>query len=74
MRCCRADDGNVFGRLHDSLDGQESHDLAEMPPPDGSMGERYLSIVFPHPEWSDDYDGYASDSRAAVANETQGDS
>lgn len=69
----RMDDGNFFGRLHDSLDGQDSHDLEELPPPDGSMGDRYLSIVFPHPEWGGSYDGYANDFRAAVADETQGD-
>ena len=70
----RVDNGNVLGRLHDSLDGQDSHDLAEIPPPDGSMGDRYLSILFPHPEWGGSYDGYASDFRTAVADETQGDS
>ncbi|MGX9727490.1 MAG: hypothetical protein ACTFAK_09285 [Candidatus Electronema sp. VV] len=68
----RTDSGNVFGRLHDSVDGLDSHDLPEMPPPDGSMGARYLSIVFPHPEWGGSYDGYASDFRAAVADETIG--
>ncbi len=69
----RKNDGNVFGRLHDSLDGKDSHDLAEMPPPDGSMGDRYLSIVFPHPEWGGSYDGYSSDYRAPVEDEAQGD-
>lgn len=68
----RVDSGNVFGRLHDSVDGLDSHDLPEMAPPDGSMGARYLSIVFPHPEWGGSYDGYASDFRAAVADETAG--
>ncbi|MCI5115497.1 MAG: hypothetical protein D3912_11885 [Candidatus Electrothrix sp. AX1] len=38
------------------------------------MGDRYLNIVFPHPEWGGSYDGYSSDFRAAVADETQGDS
>jgi hypothetical protein len=70
----RVDSGNVFGRLHDSLDGLDSHDLPEMPPPDDSMGDRYLSIVFPHPEWNGDFDNYASDYRAPVEDETQGDS
>lgn len=70
----RVDDGNILGRLHDSLDGQDSHDLPEIPPNDGSMGDRYLSIVFPHPEWDGRYDDYANDYRAAVADETQGDS
>lgn len=70
----RVDAGNILGRLHDSLDGQDSHDLPEMPPPSGEMGERYLSIVFPHPEWGGNYDGYSSDFRAAVEDTTQGDS
>ncbi|MCI5180213.1 MAG: hypothetical protein D3911_12995, partial [Candidatus Electrothrix sp. AW3_4] len=52
----------------------DSHDLVEMPPPDGSMGDRYLSILFPHPEWLGDYENYSSDFRAAVEDETQGDS
>ena len=70
----RVDSGNVFGRLHDSVDGLDSHDLGEMPPPEGSMGDRYLSIVFPHPEWNGEFENYATDYRAAVTNETQGDS
>lgn len=68
----RVDNGNVFGRLHDSVDGLDSHDLPEMPPASSSMGDRYLSIVFPHPEWGGEYDSYASDFRAAVADEPQG--
>ncbi|MGR0482420.1 MAG: hypothetical protein ACTFAL_13735 [Candidatus Electronema sp. V4] len=69
----RMDSSNVFGRLHDSVDGLDSHDLGELPPPAGSMGDRYLSIVFPHPEWNGSYESYASDFRAPVAEETQGD-
>ena len=29
----RMDSSNVFGRLHDSVDGLDSHDLGELPPP-----------------------------------------
>ncbi len=69
----RVDRGNVFGRLHDSLNGLDSHDLPEMPPDFGEMGDGYLSIVFPHPEWGGEYDNYSSDYRAPVTDEAQGD-
>jgi hypothetical protein len=69
----RVDRGNVFGRLHDSLNGLDSHDLPEMSPDSGEMGDRYLSIVFPHPEWGGTYENYSSDYRAAVEDEAQGD-
>ena len=70
----RVDDANLLGRWHDSVDGLDGHDLAEMPPSSGSMGDRYLSIVFPHPEWGGDYENYATDFRGPVTDETQGDS
>ncbi len=69
----RTDKSDVFGRLHDSLNGLDSHDLPEMPPDSGEMGDGYLSIVFPHPEWGGEYDNYSSDYRAPVTDEAQGD-
>jgi len=43
------DPGNALGQLHDSVDGQDIHDLEEKAP----FGSPYLSIVFPH----DDFEG-----------------
>ena len=51
------DRNNVFGQLSDSKKGYDEHDLKELPP----FGERYLTIVFPHPEWGDRANDYASD-------------
>ncbi|MGX9727488.1 MAG: hypothetical protein ACTFAK_09275 [Candidatus Electronema sp. VV] len=59
----REDSGNVLGRLKDSAQGPDSHDLPEMPPPPPPMGDRYLSIVFPHPEWKTEMPDYSSDFR-----------
>jgi len=70
----RVDSNNIFGRLHDSIDGLDGHDLGELPPPSGTMGAKYLSIVFPHPEWGGTYEAYASDYRAPPSRETKGDS
>ncbi len=53
------DHGNLFGRLADSVDGLDLHDLDEMAP----FGDRYLTAVFPHPEWGTDAWSYASDYR-----------
>uniref|UniRef100_UPI0040571221 hypothetical protein n=1 Tax=Candidatus Electronema sp. TaxID=2698783 RepID=UPI0040571221 len=63
----REDSGNVLGRLKDSTQGPDSHDLPEMPPPPPPMGDRYLSIVFPHPEWKTEMPDYASDFRNVPA-------
>lgn len=60
----RADRGNILGRLGDSVQGLDSHDLPEMSPPPPPMGDRYLSIVFPHPEWKTAMSDYSSDFRA----------
>lgn len=59
----RIDRGNVLGRLVDGKLGQDSHDLPEMAPPPSPMGDRYLSIVFPHPEWETEMKDYSSDYR-----------
>lgn len=59
------DPGNLLGRLQDSVTGPDQHDLKEPSPFDSN---RFLTIVFPHPEWEDAYAGnYTSDYRA-VAN------
>lgn len=59
----REDSGNVFGRLADSELGLDSHDLPELPPPASPIGDRFLSIVFPHPEWDVKMTNYSSDFR-----------
>ncbi len=64
----RRDNGNSLGRLLDSHQGKDSHDLAEMAPPPSPMGDRYLSIVFPHPEWGGDMPDYGSDFHAVPAD------
>lgn len=69
----RKDEANVFGRLKDSSQGEDSHDLPEMPPPPPPMGDRYLSIVFPHPEWKSEMPDYASDFRSVPAGTDAGD-
>lgn len=69
----RKDSGNVLGRLKDSQAGMDSHDLPEMPPPPSPMGDRYLSIVFPHPEWKTEMPDFASDFRAVPAAKDDGD-
>jgi len=51
------DSNNVFGQLKDSQKGYDEHDLKELPP----FGEKYLTIVFPHMDWGDRADDYASD-------------
>ena len=48
---------NVFGQLLDSDLGYDSHDLQEMP----AFGDVYLTVIFPHPDWSDQAGNYASD-------------
>ena len=70
----RVDDGNLLGRWYDSVDGLDGHDLGEMPPDPGEIGDRYLSIVFPHLDWGGEYENYATDFRGSVKDETQGDS
>ncbi len=55
------DHGNLMGRLLDSVDGIDLHDLDEMAP----FGDRYLTAVFPHPEWGTDAWSYTSDYREA---------
>lgn len=58
------DPGNLLGRLWDSVAGPDQHDLKEPSPFDGN---RFLTIVFPHPEWDAYAGNYTSDYRA-VAN------
>lgn len=54
------DRGAVLGRLADSVDGQDSHDLEKRAP----FGSSYLSVLFPHEEWGGDSWGFASDYRS----------
>jgi len=51
------DRNNVFGQLRDSKRGYDEHDLEELPP----FGDKYLTIVFPHHDWDDKANDYASD-------------
>lgn len=53
------DAGNILGQLADSADGFDRHDLVEPEP----FGSRYLSIVFPHPDWGEHAGDYTSDYR-----------
>jgi hypothetical protein len=69
----RIDRGNVLGYLEDAGAGKDRHDLPEMAPPPPPMGDRFLSIVFPHPEWGGDMPDYASDYRPVPADSGQGD-
>lgn len=54
------DRGAVLGRLADSVDGKDSHDLEKRAP----FGNSYLSVLFPHEEWGEDSWGFASDYRS----------
>lgn len=59
------DSGNVLGQLPDSVMGYDTHDLLEMPPP----WQPYLTLVFPHPEWTAPNSGnYASDFHPVNTN------
>ncbi len=56
------DPGNVFGQLPDSVDSYDPHDLIELDP----IGERYLTVVFPHDEWGARSGDYSTDFRALL--------
>jgi len=58
-----SDPGNVFGRLADSRDGPDAHDLPEMAP----FERDYLTIVFPHPGWKSTVWAYTTDFRELEA-------
>ena len=58
------DPGNILGQLHDSVDGQDIHDLEEKVP----FGSTYLSIVFPHKDFEGDGWGFTSDFHALEKN------
>ncbi len=51
------DQGNILGQLQDSTNAYDAHDLFEMKP----FGNKYLTIVFPHPEWEERSGVYTSD-------------
>ena len=69
----RTDRGNVLGYMTAAKPGKDSHDLPEMAPPPPPMGDRFLSIVFPHPEWGGDMPDYTSDYRPVPVSRTRGD-
>ncbi|MEZ5583100.1 MAG: hypothetical protein R3F37_10370 [Candidatus Competibacteraceae bacterium] len=50
----------MLGRLNDSLDDYDTHDLEELPP----TFSPYLTLVFPHDDWGDRSDDYTTDYRA----------
>ncbi len=54
------DAANVFGQLPHSAEGYDRHDLIEPPP----VGERYLTIVFPHADWGRRAGDYTTDFHA----------
>ncbi len=51
------DQGNALGYLNNSNDGYDRHDLKELPP----FGSPYLTIVFPHTDWTENAGDYSSD-------------
>lgn len=53
------DSSNALGQLAGASLGADSADLKELAP----FGERYLSLVFPHPEWGERAGDYATDQR-----------
>ncbi|WP_339137095.1 MAG: hypothetical protein WGN25_03860 [Candidatus Electrothrix sp. GW3-4] len=57
----RQDSGNFLGRLTESRAGLDNRDLPELPPPASPIGDSYLSIVFPHPEWKGQQENYTAD-------------
>ncbi|MCP3961843.1 MAG: hypothetical protein GY719_28710 [bacterium] len=52
-----SDDSAVFGQLASSAFGYDTHDLPKLAP----FGNRYLTVVFPHPDWGDRAGDYATD-------------
>jgi hypothetical protein len=50
------DSGNVLGQLNDSKQGYDEHDLNELSP----FNPPYLTIVFPHPDWTENAGDYTS--------------
>ena len=57
------DPGNLLGRLRDSTNDYDRHDLKEPSPFDTS---KFLTIVFPHSTWSTYAGDYTSDYRAVT--------
>ncbi|MDG4597210.1 MAG: S8 family serine peptidase [Candidatus Contendobacter sp.] len=57
------DPGNLLGRLSDSVEGPDQHDLKELSPFDTS---KFLTIVFPHSDWGAYAGDYTSDYRAVT--------
>lgn len=61
------DPGNLLGRLSDSVEGPDQHDLKELSPFDTS---KFLTIVFPHADWGAYAGDYTSDYRAVAKGGT----
>ena len=60
------DPGNLIGRLNDSRDGHDAHDLDERP----ADFNPHLTLVFPHHDWGDHAGDYTTDYRALERNPT----
>lgn len=60
------DPGNLIGRLNDSLDRHDAHDLDERP----ADFNPHLTLVFPHHDWDNHAGDYTTDYRALERNPT----
>lgn len=60
------DPGNLIGRLNDSRDGHDTHDLDERP----ADFNPHLTLVFPHHDWGNHAGDYTTDYRALERNPT----
>ncbi len=60
------DPGNLIGRLNDSRDGHDTHDLDERP----ADFNPHLTLVFPHHDWDNHAGDYTTDYRALERNPT----
>ena len=52
-----SDAGNLLGSLAGSAKGRDAKDLPELPP----MGSSFLTVVFPHDDWSTESGDYTTD-------------
>ncbi|QQS54830.1 MAG: choice-of-anchor D domain-containing protein [Candidatus Competibacteraceae bacterium] len=60
------DPGNLIGRLNDSRNGHDAHDLDERP----ADFNPHLTLVFPHHDWGNHAGDYTTDFRALERNLT----
>ena len=61
------DPGNLIGRLNDSRDGHDAHDLDERP----ADFNPHLTLVFPHHDWGNHAGDYTTDYRTLERNPTE---